>query len=301
MRFTKEHVEQWREEGFVVIERFFTAQEVEPVRADFERLHPPTGGATQVPRKLREGDDRAANQALQFKNLDVLPYAGGPAINLISMHPEIIAFARAALEGERVHLYQSHTWAKFTGEADYDQDFHCDFGNHTLVVPSEESRRRTADFVMYFTDVTEEHGALRYVPKSEVLALAGEPLFRVPPHLQQALRERERAVVGPAGTLLVHGIDTVHRASNLTAVGGRRYSMTAGYKAAGNDLIGFHVWQERPGRPWENVFNHARPEQLACLGIPPPGDSFWTPRTLRETQARWPGWDMRDYFARCPR
>jgi hypothetical protein len=77
--------------------------------------------------------------------------------------------------------------------------------------------------------------------------------------------------------------------------------MTASYKAAGNDLIGFHVWQARGNRPWGNVINHATPEQLACLGIPEPGNPFWTPRTLELTQARWPDWDMRPYFSALER
>jgi hypothetical protein len=91
----------------------------------------------------------------------------------------------------------------------------------------------------------------------------------------------------------------MHRGSNLTAVSGRRFSMTVGYKAAGSEHIGFHVWQSTRERPWHLVFDHATPEQLACLGIPRPGDPFWTPRTLRLTQARWPGWNMAEYVAAC--
>ena len=73
--------------------------------------------------------------------------------------------------------------------------------------------------------------------------------------------------------------------------------MTAGYKAAGNDLIGYHVWQQSEGRDWSVIFDHASPEQLACLGVPMPGDAYWTMRTLKLSQARWPGWDMSPYFA----
>ena len=39
----------------------------------------------------------------------------------------------------------------------------------------------------------------------------------------------------------------------------------------------------------------ATPEQLEVLGIPAPGDSFWTDTTLRLTQERWPDWDMQPY------
>jgi len=36
---------------------------------------------------------------------------------------------------------------------------------------------------------------------------------------------------------------------------------------------------------------------LACLGIPEPGAAYWSPRTLKLTQDRWPDWDMSPYFA----
>jgi ectoine hydroxylase-related dioxygenase (phytanoyl-CoA dioxygenase family) len=304
MRFSAADIEQWRDEGFVVIERFFGRDEYEPVLRDFEVLYRDAGKGEGVgsARQLQVGEDARAHRGLQFKNIHVLPYDASSAINLISLHPELIAFARALLGVSDVRLYQSHTWAKYTGEADYDQEFHCDYGNHTLLVPGDDPACRTVDFVLYLTDVTKAHGALRYVTKPDVLEVLGRPAFSAPDEKEQAaLRERERAVEVPAGSIVAHGIDTLHRGSNLTAPNGRRFSMTVGYKAAGNELIGFHVWQATRNRgPWQRVFEHATAEQLACLGIPRPGNPFWTPRTLQLTQARWPDWDLRQYFAVCP-
>ena len=73
--------------------------------------------------------------------------------------------------------------------------------------------------------------------------------------------------------------------------------MTVGYKAVGNELIGYHVWQTGENRPWEVVFDNANPQQLACLGIPLPGDGYWNERTLKLSQSRWPNWDMSEYFS----
>ncbi len=294
MRFTPQHVEEWREEGFTVIENFFDKDEYEPVLADYEALYGDIGKA------LSENDpQKIPTQAVsQFQHIDSLPFQGTTAINLISLHSQLIAFAKALLGVTDIHLYQCHTWAKFTGATDYDQTFHCDFGNHTLTVPADDASQRTVDFIFYFTDVTLEHGALRYVTKPDVMAALGtQAVLRPNEQQEQLLRQKERAVVVPAGSLVAHGIDTLHRGSNLTAPNGRRFSMTAGYKAAGNDQIGFHVWQDNPGRPWHLILNNGTPEQLACLGIPKPGAPFWTRRTLELTQARWPDWDMREYFA----
>lgn len=300
MRFSANHIEQWRRDGFVVIDRFFEKPEYEPVLQDYEALYGAAGQAAGAPLRITEGGDAGANLASQFKNIHVLPYEGSSAINLISLHPELIAFAKALLGVSDVRLYQSHTWAKFTGAADYDQEFHCDYGNHTLLVPSDDPALRTVDFIIYFTDVTKDHGALRYVTKPDVLATLGRPAISVRDEAEHAaLRARERAVEVPAGGIVAHGIDTIHRGSNLVAPHGRRFSMTVGYKAAGNDQIAFHVWQAGRNRPWQNVFDHASPEQLACLGVPRPGDPFWTQRTLELSQARWPNWDMRPYVAAC--
>ncbi len=299
MRFTEEHVKRWREDGFVIIENFFTEDEYKPVLADFEDLYQdvaqPEGKNTV--RKLGPDDDAGINGAMQFKNIDSLPYMGSRAINLISLHPDLIAFAKALLDAPEVHCYQSHTWAKFTGQADYNQAFHCDFGNHTLTIPGDSPRFRTVDFIFYLPDVSRETGAIRYVTKPDVEAALGKPALAAPEEEQQkALRKVERAAEMPAGSLLAHGIDTMHRGANLTEENGRRFSMTVGYKAAGNDQIGFHVWQSAHNRPWERVLNHASPEQLVCLGIPLPGDTFWSERTLKLTQSRWPEWDMSAYF-----
>ena len=67
------------------------------------------------------------------------------------------------LQTAHVHLYQCQVWAKFTGDADYDQPFHCDFVNHTLTAPSEDQRQDSVTILCYFSDVTEAHGPAHYV------------------------------------------------------------------------------------------------------------------------------------------
>ncbi len=297
-RFSNADVEAWRDDGFVLIENFFSADEIAPICVDYEQLYGKVaskGDGTALVDK--EDGSFGASTPEQFKNIDMLPYAAGPATNLLSLHPQLIAFARALLGVDDVHLYQSHTWAKFTGEADYDQLFHCDFGNHTLTVPSDVPAMRTVDFIVYFTDVTDAHGALHYVPKSQSNKILRDGAIAAPTMAQQhELKAVERSAAAPAGALLAHSIDTFHRGTNLTLENGYRYTMTVGYKAQGNDQIGFHVWQQAAGRDWSKIFDHASPEQLACLGIPKPGDSFWTLRTLKLTHARWPNWQAAPYY-----
>lgn len=295
--FNEQHIADWRDQGFTIIEDFLTPEEYLPVRAEYERIYGLPGESRREVLSLKEGDSIGEFRTEQFKNIDELPYNGSAELNLLSLHPKLIELAKQLLGVEDVHLYQSHTWAKFTGEADYDQTFHCDYGNHTLTIPAEDHHARSVDFILYLTDVTDAHGALHYVTKPDAYSVLREGAVNVPDEKQQDLLAVQRSAAGPAGTLVAHGIDTFHRGTNLTEPDGHRFTMTVGYKAAGNDMIGYQVWQQRADRPWQIIFANASPAQLACLGIPLPGDVYWTQRTLKLNQARWPDWDMSEYFS----
>ncbi len=293
-RFSKSHVDVWKKEGFVLIPNFFSADEIAPIVADYEALYGVGHFANEL--NAKEEGSLGAFREDQFKNIDTLPYNGSTQMNLLSLHPGLIELSRQLLDCQDIHLYQSHTWAKFTGEADYDQVLHCDFGNHTLTVPADKAQHRTVDIIIYLTDVTDEHGALHYVPKPVSDRILGEgAIWTETEDEQLSLREHELSGAAPAGSILAHSIDTFHRGTNLTKPGGYRYTMTVGYKSAGNDMIGFHVWQTSRERNWTDILANATVEQLACLGIPRPGHEFWTRRTLSLTSRRWPDWDMQAY------
>ena len=293
-RSTDSDLATWHRDGAVVLDRFFTADEIAPVRADCDTLFAGRGQRGEAVDRKKPGAIGAFDTA-QFLNQEQLPFAASPAINLIGLHPRLIAFAKAALGVERVHLYQCDAWAKYTGEADYDQPFHCDFANHTLTVPGDDPRERTINCMIYVTDVTDDLGAIHYVPNPDADAVVGAGRTALPEGVQLALKPLERSGAAPAGSIFAYGIDTYHRGTNLTRPEGLRYTITASFKAAGNDMIGRVAWPFHFLRPWKTLIDNATPDQLACMGIPLPGDPFWTPTTLARTQQRWPGWDMRAY------
>ena len=292
---TERHFEQWHRDGAVVFEALFAAEDIAPVYADYRELYGVQGQGDGNALDFKPAGSVGASHRKQFMNIDILPYTASVAMNMISLDPRLIALAKQLLGVDEVELYQSHTWAKFTGEADYDQAFHCDFGNHTLTVPGDDVRSRTVNFVIYISDVTDGVGALHYVSKSDAAEVLGEGMVMATTEQQPALKARQRSAAAPAGSVLAYGIDTFHRGTNLTDLDGFRYTMTVSYKASGNSQIGFHVWQFAPDKPWHLILNHASPQQLKCLGIPLPGDAFWTSRTLQLTQARWSDWDMSAY------
>jgi hypothetical protein len=212
----------------------------------------------------------------------------------------MMELARALLGTKDVLLYQGEVWAKFTGDADYDQDFHCDYGNHTLTAPSEDSRFNSVTTLCYFTDVTEAHGPAHFVTRPDSEKIAGpEASFArsAVPDLQEKLAAKARSSAGPAGTIFPYTIDVWHRGTNLTAPKGRRFAVMASYHRADVPAINRYAWPYYGFRPWHVIFEHASADQLAAFGVPRPGDRFWTEETVRRTQVRYPKWDSAPYRA----
>jgi hypothetical protein len=294
-RFTQEHIDTWRRDGVVIIPQFFTPAEIAAVQADFRLLFDKQG-ADEPMLKKKEGQPGRFN-ARQFTDTLVVPLDCSPALNLAGLHPALIDFAKQALKTDDVYLYQCQAWAKFTGDADYEQPFHCDFVNHTLTGPSDDETLNSVTYILLWSDVTEAHGPTHYVTRPDGFEAGAQPedTLSGDPALQEKLRPYERSAAGPPGTLFVYGIDIWHRGTNLTAPGGHRYVMTVTYKNARNNSIAFHAWQRHNGAPWRHIMNNASPEQLACFGVQRPGDPYWTETTLQRAQTRWPGWDMTPY------
>ena len=298
-RFGPAHVDVWRRDGCVLIPNFFTSEEVAAVRADFELVFGRARGTGEPLNKKKDGELGRFNPA-QFTTFEAIPFECSPALNLIGVHPALIRFAQTALAASKVHLYQCQAWAKFTGDADYDQPFHCDFVNHTLTAPSEVSSRNSVTILCYFSDVSEAHGPAHYVTRTDSANVAGPEGTlstdrEVQSRLQDKLKHYARSSAAPAGSILPYSIDIYHRGTNMTAPHGHRYAVMACYKAAGDESIGYHAWQFHHLKPWRRIFEHATPEQLACFGVQPPGDPFWTETTLHRAQARYPGWDLTPY------
>ncbi len=298
-RFTSEDLETWRREGGVVLEKFFTPEETAAVVADFDLIFGREEGAEEAIDKKAPGMVGRFHPA-QFTGIQPVPIDCSPALNLIGVHPALIDFAKAALKTDDVHVYQCQAWAKFTGDADYDQPFHCDFSNHTLTAPSEDSHLNSVTILCYFTDVTEAHGPAHYVKRTDSAKVGGPELSlsqdpAVHTQLQKNLLPYEQSTASPAGSVFPYTIDVYHRGTNLTAPHGRRYALMTCFKAAHDDAIGFHAWAFHHTKPWRKIFDHATPEQLACFGVPRPGHAFWTPITLQRAQARYPDWDLTPY------
>lgn len=292
-RFTDADVEAWRRDGGVLIPSFFTPDEVAAVQRDFERLFE-QGRSTGAAAGKKQGEQLFDDSQFAFSG--PIPYDCSPALNLIGVHPQLVELARKALESDDVLVYQCMVMAKFTGYTNYDQPLHCDWRGHTLTVPGDEQRFDAMTIICYFSDVSEQHGPMRYVPRSESRALVGPDANLEPGgDLARGLATRERSTASSAGSIFPFAMDLYHRGTDLTAPGGHRYAVFVSFKTPASHALGFHAWPYYETRPWRQIFDHATPEQLACFGVPRPGDAFWTEATLARMRRRYPGWNDAPY------
>ena len=264
------------------------------MQADFETGVRPHRGADEPLVKKKDGEIGRFNPA-QFNGVQSVPLDCSPALNLIGVHPALIAFANAALGTDDVHLYQCQAWAKFTGDADYDQPFHCDFVNHTLTAPSDDDALNSVTYHLLFQ---RRHRGARPDPLRHP---AGQPEGRRPrgdADRRSGAAGRSckplRALGAPGrpARLFVYGIDIWHRGTNLTAPGGHRYVMTVLQGARSNTAINSHAWPIQHTKPWRIIFEHATPEQLACSACSRPAIRSGPRPRWRRAQARYPNWDM---------
>jgi hypothetical protein len=154
------------------------------------------------------------------------------------------------------------------------------------------------NYVIYLTDVTKARGVLSYVPRSRSAELRESDVQYPPPAMQRELVSFERLAEGPAGSLLIYDTNVYHRGTNLSEPGAHRYTMTVSYRALRSEMIGGNEWaRDGNNKPWRALLPRADIEQLAALGIPRPGHPYWTERTLRRVQARYPDWDITPFSA----
>jgi len=146
-----------RERGYLVFEGFLGAGELAAAQEALW-LH--------FPRPEEYFADPAAHARLatsQFAGI-----IGGPwrswDLNRLAFHPDLLDLAERFLGSADLRLYEAELWAKYAGAADYDQQHHRDFGNHSLVVPKRSAPATQMTSWILLSDVGEEDGPTKVVP-----------------------------------------------------------------------------------------------------------------------------------------
>ena len=292
MRITDAHVEYYLRHGFVVVPDFLTPDELASARSAFFRYFPPAKELAATPERYPQIADDPEHLQVEF------PFAAD-ALNDVSTHAELIAFVERLLETRDVLLSQAAIWAKYAGTGDFEQQIHLDYQGNTLVVPRDDGPFRQVNMILYYTDVTPDMGPTFVVSKVRTRRLPVWPPFR-PKKKYPELYKHETPALTNAGGLLIFGMGTFHRASNVTADLGARFSHHLVWRAAAYPFQGYHQWSQMGEKvELERFIERTTPRQREVLGFPPPGHPYWNDETLAGVALRYPKMDMAPYRQRA--
>jgi hypothetical protein len=244
--------DEWRAQGFVVLPGYL-ADVVGPAVGEL-------GLMFLSPEGFHSGSDPRRERFLgdEFNGIDSFPFAS-TELSLMAVHERLITLASTLLGDEDVRIYSAEVWAKFTGAAEYDQDMHRDYLNHTILVPSKEYRQ--LEMFVYLVDVPEELGPPHLLPNT---AVSNTELPAVPNWFPRTdvdvtsrfvargspeLYAREVSAAGPAGTVVAFEQGTFHRGTGLSRPGGARYSMHLNYRRASDEWGQRHAWAQVSHEP----------------------------------------------------
>jgi hypothetical protein len=282
-------IEHLRRYGYATVPGFLTSEELAAARENFFRYFPTAEELAATPLRYAAILEEAEFQQVEF------PFAGD-ALNNIATHPQIIDFVQRLLGEREVLLSQSAIWAKYAGTGSFEQPMHTDFEGNTLVVPRDDGAFRQVNLILYYSDVMEDMGPTCVVPMREGRDDGVWPPFR--PRAQfGALYRREKKILLKAGGMLIFSMRTLHRASEILADRGARFTHHLVYRSARYAFAGYHQWS-RFGEKAElkRFLEQATPPQREAIGFPPIGHPYWTEQTMAGVAQRYPGLDMSVYL-----
>ena len=148
----------WNDDGFVILPAYLPAEVLAPAVGDLGLLFPSADD-------FHDGVDPGRNARFlgdEFNGIDSFPF-GSLALNRVPVCEPLVSLASTLLGTSDIRLYSAEAWAKYEGAADYDQDLHRDYLNHTILVPSRDPAFRQVELFVFLCDVSTELGAPRMV------------------------------------------------------------------------------------------------------------------------------------------
>jgi len=275
-------------QGYAIVPNFLEGEELAQARENFLRYFPTADELHATPERFGFIHEDPEHLQVEF------PFSG-KALNDVSTHPDIVSFVERLLGTGDVLLSQAAIWVKYAGTGDFDQGLHLDYQGNTLVVPRDDGDYRQVNFILYYSDVTPEMGSTQVVSQEHTADMPLWPTHRTRKKNPE-LYKLERPVLANAGDLLIFGMRTWHRASDITADSGARFSHHLVYRSAHQNFQGYHHWPRHgENEQLQSFISRATPKQREVLGFPKAGDSYWNAQTLAAVMLRYPTMDLSPY------
>lgn len=311
---SKESVEQWRTNGFVVVRNIINKDDID----DSYKLL-----LEKFPNTRKYYGDFGSNNKMDFPT--------GTVIDKVTMSESIITAVKTLLNTDNIHLTQSDAWAKVginerKPSYNADQRMHMDYGNHTFLHPSSWEEPEAVAAIVYFSNIQETGGGTALVPKMYTTEkLYKKPYLNMPGqknikfindkysaesyikkehpqiyNFRQKLYENEIKISPKIGDVLFYRLDLWHRGTPVN-MGRVRRVLNLAWKKSSCSWI--NNWN--PGftkRMYygdiEKMFEELSPLQRGVLGIPLPGDKYWTHEKLLYLKERYKNFNTIPYLSK---
>ena len=287
-----EHYEHYRKHGYAIVEDFLEKSVIERAQDELRECMPGCVEYSLGETDVKPGDSPAPQRRASRM---LFPYPGS-ALNYATLHPELHAFAAHFANYVEMYCEQSHLTYKHKGHAgDVDQTMHCDYYNHTLAYPPRLPEYWQTAYLIYYTDVTLNHGPTAVCSWNHYPEQVRYPAFFTR-EKRPDIYENEVKVVVPAGGLLIYSMRTFHRGTSFFGSGGRIGQFIT-YAPAAWKWLGIVGWSAQAIRPeFAQWVSNATPEERTLLGFPEPGHTYWNDETLEGVSKRYPEMDMAPYL-----
>ncbi len=260
MKLTEDQLERFHRDGFLILPRLFSRDEVRALRARLPALY-----AEDTPANIIEKENGEVRTAMGLHLRDAL-------FARLVRHPRLVEPAQQIL-GEELYIQQVkvNVKAAFTGEV---WQWHYDFATHHGEDGVAEPL--ALNLHVFLDDVTEFNGPLYFIPGSHKHGPAPATLDTETTSYPLWVVDRETvaarvaetglvAATGPAGTGLVFGDVLVHASpSNLSPYDRRIFSLIL------NPVSNAQTKLERPDHIHHRDFTPVAPLADDCLAEPAP-------------------------------
>ncbi len=212
MKLTEKQIEQFREEGYVVLPDLFRPEEVAILQGEAQRIL-----STERPEVVREKDGRTARTAFAAHHYN-------DAFARLGRHPRLIEPAMQLVDGPvYIHQFKINAKAAFDGDV---WQWHQDYG--TWARDDLMPEPRALNVALFIDPVTACNGPLMFIPRSHRegkleaghdLETTSYPLWTLDNATVARLAEEGGMVAptGGAGTVLLFHCNLVHASpSNIS-------------------------------------------------------------------------------------
>jgi hypothetical protein len=282
-----EAAQQWREEGWALVEGLVPTDDIDALAEDLERLF---GGDTfdnyNKAKGFGDGSPEGKQfRASQFDGMRGFPFEDCPRLNDLFVHARVAEFARHALGDDDIRIYQAAVWGKWAGAVNYEQPLHQD-GNHSLLPFRAEPGFWHLELFLFLSDVDEDSAPPRLVPRSQSNVAYTD------------LYEHEVVATAKRGTLMAYRSDVWHRGSDFGRDDASRFVMVEGFRPASAEWFSYDAFGRlgNSGK-FASFVAGKTPEELSLFGFPGPGHIYWNAAMVDALEAKYPGLDVTPWRA----